>query len=41
MEGLTKVICTYSEDFKWANFDKLGKLHSEAGCTEVLREGNT
>lgn len=40
MEGLTKVICTYSEGFKWANFDKLGKLYSEAGWTEVLREGN-
>lgn len=40
MEGLTKVICTYSGDFKWANFDKLGKLYSEARWTEVRREGN-
>lgn len=40
MEGLAKVICTYSGDFKWANFDKLGKLYSEASWTEVLREGN-
>lgn len=40
MVGLTKVICSHSEDFKWANFDKLGKLYNKAGWTEVLGEGN-
>lgn len=40
MKGLTKVISTYSDNLKWANFDKLGKLYSEEGWTEVLWEGN-
>lgn len=31
MKGLTKVISTYSDNSKWANFDELGKLYSEAG----------
>lgn len=35
MEGLTKIICTCSEDFEWAKFHKLRKLYSEAGRTEV------
>lgn len=37
MGGLTKGICTCSEDFKWVKFHKLRKLYSETGWTEILK----